>query len=52
MYERVIREATQVDDLRSYLNGTVLRDVWRSLFLPIRVRRTWEERFPDLRLAA
>ncbi|MCW2932900.1 MAG: hypothetical protein JWM19_3862, partial [Actinomycetia bacterium] len=52
MYERVIREATQVDDLRSYLNGEVLREVWRSLFLPIRVRRTWEERFPDLRLAA
>jgi hypothetical protein len=23
MYERVIREATQVDDLRSYLNGMV-----------------------------
>jgi hypothetical protein len=28
MYERVIREATQVDDLRSYLNETVLRQVW------------------------
>lgn len=52
MYERVIREATQVDDLRSYLNGEVLQEVWRILFLPIRVRRTWEERFPDLRLAA
>ena len=27
MYERVIREATQVDDLRSYLNDVVLHQV-------------------------
>jgi hypothetical protein len=52
LYERVIREATRVDDLRAYLNGLVLREVWRQLFLPMRVRRNWEERFPDLRLAA
>ena len=52
LYERVIREATRIDDLRTYLNGAVLREVWRSLFLPVRVRRIWEERFPDLRLAA
>ena len=32
MYERVIREATQADDLRSYLNEAVLRRVWRLLF--------------------
>lgn len=52
MYERVIREATRVDDLRSYLNEEVLRQVWGRLFLPTRVRRCWEDRFPDLRLAA
>lgn len=52
MYERVIREATRPGDLDEYLNGTVLREVWRSLFLPARVRRMWEERFPDLSLAA
>jgi hypothetical protein len=52
MYERVIREATQVDDLHSYLNADVLFQVWRHLFLPARVRQNWEERFPDLRLAA
>lgn len=52
MYERVIREATRIDDLRSYLNATVLRQVWRDLFLPARVRRSWEERFPELRVAA
>ncbi|MGH3248359.1 MAG: hypothetical protein ACRDOI_19455 [Trebonia sp.] len=52
MYERVIREATRIDDLRSYLNATVLREVWPDLFLPVRVRRIWEKRFPDLVLAA
>jgi hypothetical protein len=52
MYERVIREATRIDDLCTYLNGMVLREVWRSLFLPVKVRRIWEERFPDLVLAA
>jgi hypothetical protein len=52
MYERVIREATRAEDLRSYLNEQVLRQVWSQLFLPARARRTWEDRFPDLRLAA
>jgi hypothetical protein len=52
MYERVIREATAADDLHSYLNEAVLRRVWRRLFLPRDVRRSWEQRFPDLRLAA
>jgi hypothetical protein len=52
MYERVIREATRVDDLRSYINEEVLRQVWGRLFLPARVRRSWEDRFPELRLAA
>jgi hypothetical protein len=52
MYERVIREATRPEDLRSYLNGGVLRETWRQLFLPARVRRIWEERFPALRLSA
>jgi hypothetical protein len=52
MYERVIRKATRVDDLRSYLNEEVLRLAWRHIFPPARARRSWEERFPDLRLAA
>jgi hypothetical protein len=52
MYERVIREATRPEDLRSYLNDAVLRDTWRQLFLPARVRQIWEERFPALRLSA
>jgi hypothetical protein len=52
MYERVIREAARIEDLRSYLNEEVLRRVWGQLFLPARVRLSWEDRFPDLRIAA
>jgi hypothetical protein len=52
MYERVIREAMRADDLRSYLNESVLRQVWSLLFLPRNVRQRWGQRFPDLRLAA
>ncbi|MBO0804358.1 MAG: hypothetical protein J2P25_14950 [Nocardiopsaceae bacterium] len=52
MYERVIREVMRADDLRSYLNETVLREVWGLPFLPRDVRQSWEQRFPDLRLAA
>jgi hypothetical protein len=48
MYERVIREASRIDDLRTHLNGAVLSDVWQSLFLRVRARRIGEERFPDL----
>jgi hypothetical protein len=48
----VIREATRPEDLRSYLNGAVLREAWGRLFLPACVRRIWEERFPALRLSA
>jgi hypothetical protein len=52
MYERVIREAAQADDLRSCLNESVLRQVWSLLFLPRCVRQSWEQRFPGPRLAA
>ena len=40
MHERVIREATRAEDLRSYLNEQVLRQVWKQLFLPVRVHFT------------
>lgn len=52
MYERVIRESTRIDDLRAYINGAVLNEAWRQLFLPARVRQIWEERFPTLRPTA
>jgi len=52
MYERVLRESLDVADLRSYLNGPMLRRVWSRLFLPRRVRELWEGRFPELTQAA
>lgn len=52
MYERVIREATHVDDLRVYLNGQVLIRLWPRLYLPLRARQAWEGRFRTLVRAA
>lgn len=48
MYERVIRESMRVEDLRAYLDGAMLRRVWRRLWLPRKVRSLWESRFPSL----
>ena len=52
LYERAIREAGSVADLRAYLNGTILREVWPDLFLPRQVLAVWYARFPDLLRAA
>ena len=46
MYERVIREPMMIDDLRVYLHGPILRQVWRQ------VRQLWESRFHTLAGAA
>jgi hypothetical protein len=48
LYERVIREAMTVEDLGRYLNAGVLARIWRHLYLPPRLRREWERRFPQL----
>lgn len=52
LYERVLRESMQMDDLRQYVNGVMLRRVWHDLFLPRRVRALWHERFPTLHATA
>lgn len=52
MYERVIREAMDVADLRHFLDGDTLRRVWHRLFLPRQLRNRWEARFPGLNTAA
>ncbi|MFF5204725.1 hypothetical protein [Streptosporangium sp. NPDC000396] len=52
MYERVIREAATLDDLRTHLNSQVLTRVWPRLYLPIQVRQAWEARFRGLTRAA
>lgn len=48
MYQTVLNEATTVDDLRRWLDGTVLVRLWRHLWLPPLLRRLWETRFPQL----
>ncbi|MEU9834275.1 hypothetical protein AB0D67_22345 [Streptosporangium sp. NPDC048047] len=48
MYERVIREASQLDDLRTYLNRETLVRIWPSLYLPVQARRAWEACFQNL----
>ena len=51
VYQTVLREATQVPDLASYLDGDTLVAVWPDLFLPRGVRQAWEDRHPVLRAA-
>jgi hypothetical protein len=49
MYERVIREAMSADTLRRYLNRVLLTSIWPIMYLPRRVKASWESRFPVLR---
>jgi hypothetical protein len=48
MYRTVLNEAASVDDLRAWLDGRVLVELWPTLWLPPQVRRAWESRFPEL----
>jgi hypothetical protein len=48
VYERVLREAASTDEVSRYVNGRALVEVWSRLWLPQRVRRLWEDRFPEL----
>ena len=52
MYEKVLRDAIRMDELTAYLNGGRLVAVWPDLFLPMDVRRAWEDQHPVLRRAA
>jgi len=52
VYERVLREAATTDEVTRYVNGAVLREEWSQLFLPLRIRQVWEQRFPELARAA
>jgi hypothetical protein len=48
VYEIVLREAIRLDELRTWLDGDILRQVWPDLYLPRGVRHAWENRHPDL----
>ncbi|HWS32228.1 MAG TPA: hypothetical protein VN408_05730 [Actinoplanes sp.] len=51
MYEIVLREAVQFAELRTLLNGGLLRALWAELFLPRGVRAAWESAHPVLAVA-
>jgi hypothetical protein len=48
LYRAVLREAQQADDLRTWLSADHLVRLWPQLYLPPKIRRIWEERFPPL----
>jgi hypothetical protein len=52
MYQFVLGEADNAEDLTAYLNADVLAAVWPDLFLPKGIRRAWEEHHPRLRAGA
>ena len=52
LYQIVLREASRLEDLTTYLNGDALVALWPGLFLPKGLRQAWEEQHPALRAAA
>lgn len=52
LYQTVLREASQAEDLTGFLDGGTLVGLWPDLHLPRGVRQAWEERHPVLRAAA
>jgi hypothetical protein len=48
VYTTVLNESFTVEPLNTWLNRDRLIELWPSLYLPPKVRRLWEERFPDL----
>lgn len=49
MYAIVLREALNVEDLKSLLNAEILRGLWPTLRLPNTIRQMWEQAHPELR---
>ena len=52
LYQTVLREAGQAEDLTAYLDAGTLIGLWPGLFLPPGVRQAWEDQHPVLRTAA
>jgi hypothetical protein len=48
LYQTVLREASQVEDLARYLDRDILIALWPELYLPRGVRQAWEDRHPVL----
>lgn len=52
LYETVLREASNTDDLAHWLDGPTLVRVWPVLVLPPQLRAVWESRHGQLRRTA
>jgi hypothetical protein len=48
MYRTVLNEASSTDDLRAWIDGQLLVQLWPTLWLPPQLQRLWESRFPEL----
>jgi hypothetical protein len=48
LYRTVLNEAMTSADLEQYLNAAMLIMLWKTIWLPPRVRAAWEARFPEL----
>lgn len=49
-YRTVLIEALHPADLHEYLDRATLIRLWPSIWLPVELRTTWEQRFPELTL--
>jgi hypothetical protein len=49
LYQTVLREASSLHDLTTYLDGDTLIALWSDLYLPKGVRQAWEDTHPFLR---
>lgn len=50
LYEAVLNEAMNPEDLQRFLNRELLIEAWPHLILPGRVKSRWEAVFPELAL--
>lgn len=48
MDQVVLREASEESQLEEYLNETLLRQLWSTIFLPRLIREEWETQHPSL----
>lgn len=48
LYRTVLIEAATPQDLYAYLDAGTLRRLWAMLWLPVQLRRSWEQKFPAL----
>lgn len=46
-YQPILAEGT-LDDIQQWINRDLLITHWQAIFMPQRLRRMWQDRFPEL----